>query len=412
MTCLSARFLVVASLAFAGCSANADGGDGSDNGAATNGAGGGDEGSGGSTAAAGTGGAGIDPSGVGGGSAECNSTPDSDVDADGYTGSAGDCNDCDANVSPGAIEVAVPSPDEDGNEVPSVDEDCNGEVDEPVSTVCDDGIVLDSADPADAARAIGLCKSVGESELGYGLLEAAYVRADGQPAAPSLQHGIMSAFGGNVSPRAGSQMLVLSSGHARIPGQAGACKQNSCSGYGAGVAPAGFPQDVPGCQGAQEINDDIGLEVRLRAPTNATGYSFDFDFYSFEYPEFVCTDYNDQFISLVSPPPMGSINGNISFDSMSNPVSVNIAFFQVCAGCALGEAELAGTGFGGGWDDDAGATSWLTTKAPVEGGSEVTIRFALWDTGDDAWDSTVLLDNFQWIATGGTVTVVTDPVPK
>ena len=48
----------------------------------------------------------------------------------------------------------------------------------------------------------------------------------------------------------------------------------------------------------------------------------------------------------------------------------------------------------------------------VEGGEELTIRFAIWDTGDDAWDSTVLVDNFQWIATGGTVTVDTTPVPK
>ena len=93
-----------------------------------------------------------------------------------------------------------------------------------------------------------------------------------------------------------------------------------------------------------------------KAPTNATGYSFEFNFYSFEYPEFVCASFNDQFIALVQPPPMGSVNGNICFDSQSNPVSVNIAFFDVCLGCPLGETELIGTGFDT-WDD-AGATSY------------------------------------------------------
>ena len=33
---------------------------------------------------------------------------------------------------------------------------------------------------------------------------------------------------------------------------------------------------------------------------------------------------NDQFIALVDPAPKGAINGNISFDSLSNPVSVNV----------------------------------------------------------------------------------------
>jgi hypothetical protein len=108
---------------------------------------------------------------------------------------------------------------------------------------------------------------------------------------------------------------------------------------------------------------------------------------------------------------MGSINGNISFDSMNNPVSVNIAFFDVCSGCPQGTAALQGTGFDGSWGDDAGATSWLKTSAPVTGGKEITIRWAIWDTGDTAWDSTALIDDFSWIANGGTVAIGTKPVP-
>ena len=337
---------------------------------------------------------------------DCQTGPLEDGDGDGFTKADGDCNDCDANVNPGAIEVIDMEPDEMGVIPEPADEDCDGMVDN-VEPSCDGAIAIDEADPITAAGAMGLCH-VAEDANDYGIVSANWVRADGTVYAPvQPNYGAQMNFGPNVAPLEGLQMLVLSSGHARLPGQVGSCNSLTCYTSGAGTAPAGFPQDVPGCAGSSSINDDIALEVTLRAPTNATGYSFNFSFYSFEYPEWVCTSFNDQFIALVDPPPEGAINGNISFDAMTNPVSVNIAFFDVCAGCPLGTGELSGTGFDT-WND-AGATSWLVTTAPVTGGQEVTIRFAIWDTGDAAYDSTVLIDNFQWIADGGTVSVGTVP---
>ena len=50
------------------------------------------------------------------------------------------------------------------------------------------------------------------------------------------------------------------------------------------------------------------------------------------------------------------------------------------------------------------------TTAPVDPGAEVTIRFTIWDTGDENLDSTVLVDGFEWIANGGTVGVGTNPL--
>jgi hypothetical protein len=342
----------------------------------------------------------------GSGGVVCESGPTDDTDMDGFTGEQGDCNDCDANVNPAAVEV-IPSPT--GDDYVPADEDCDGTADN-VAPPCDAGLALDTTDPMDGAKAIDLCKSAA-SDTDWGLVSAQWVRANGMPAVvPTLQTGVSPKFGSNVFPQLGSSLLVLSTGAARDAAQPGACGLSSCDGYGPGVAPTGFPQDVPGCLGDSEINDDVGLEVSVRAPSNATGYAFDFNFYSFEYPEYVCSIWNDQFIALVSPPPQGSINGNISFDSMNNPVSVNIAFFGVCTGCQLGTAELAGTGFNT-WND-AGATSWLQTTAPVTPGETVTIRYTLWDTGDQALDSTVLVDNFRWIANGGTVSVGTAPVPQ
>ncbi len=230
-------------------------------------------------------------------------------------------------------------------------------------------------------------------------------------------------------------MLGLSSGHMRVPGQPGFCvdpltkePSQNCETLNKGPAPEGFPQKVIGCAPATEINDDIALELKLRAPSNATGYKFNFKFYSFEFPEWVCSNFNDQFIALVSPPPLGAINGNISFDSTNNPVSVNIAFFDVCDPatkslyskkgcdgckkppnpyCPKSTDELLGTGMLGG-ANDGGGTSWLETTAPVKGGAEITIRFSIWDTGDHNLDSHVLIDSFQWIATPG-VKVGTKP---
>lgn len=346
--------------------------------------------------------------GSSGGNPNCSNPADQDGDGDGFTGAEGDCNDCDPNVNPGAIEVIADTPIEDGGLPEPADEDCDGTIDN-VPTACDDNINIDDFDAYNGAKAIDICQVASPADKKWGVLDAKYVRADGSVAAPSLQVGVLDKFGQNVNVQGGARMLGFSSGYARDATDPGACGSNSCYGYGTGFAPPGFPQDSPQCQGGTTINDDVGLEVKLRAPKNATGYSFNFNFYSFEYPEWVCTTFNDQFIALVQPPPMGSINGNISFDSNSNPVSVNIAFFQVCSGCPLGTNELVGTGFDS-WDD-AGATSWLKTSAPINGGEEFSIRWTIWDTGDTAWDSTALVDNFQWLATGGTVVIGTEPIP-
>ncbi|MEM7153323.1 MAG: choice-of-anchor L domain-containing protein [Myxococcota bacterium] len=345
----------------------------------------------------------------------CDTDPNADEDNDGFSVNEGDCNDCDANVNPGAIEVEVTEPDEMGMVPEAADENCDGIIDN-VLPPCDAGLAIGDTDPMSGAAAIGLCKtSSGPGD--WGIVNAEYVRADGSALNAPLQHGLMPSFGTNINSLEGDSLLVLSSGRARTTGQADACNNYTCIESGASTAPAGFPQDVVGCSGGTAIFDDMALELTLRAPTNATGYAFSFDFYSFEYPEYVCTAWNDQFIALVDPPPPGSIDGNISFDAMTNPVSVNVAFFEVCSGCPLGTGELLGTGFDI-WDTadfsnppigSAGATSWLATTAPVDPGSEVTIRFTIWDTGDQQWDSTVLIDNFRWIADGGTVAVGTQP---
>ena len=65
--------------------------------------------------------------------------------------------------------------------------------------------------------------------------------------------------------------------------------------------------------------------------------------------------------------------------------------------------------FSGQTDSGGGGTGWLTTKAPVQPGETITLEFRIWDTGDSAYDSSVLLDNWTWETTDTSVGTVRPP---
>jgi hypothetical protein len=296
---------------------------------------------------------------------------------------------------------------------------------------CDTGLAIDSADPMDGARALGICK-VAEPGT-WGVIEAAWVRSDGQPLVggdgglfgdgtdlPSGK-GILDRFGNSIQPREGAKLLAISSGAARNPGEpsyyspGGDWKDSQPHG-----SPPGYPKESPSCPGVTtgQPYDSAGLRVRLLVPADAKSISFNLNFYTYEFPYYICSQYNDFFVAMMDPKVPELEDGNISFDAQGNTLSVNAGFLQVCypqvAGgknfdCPLGPGELAGTGF----DEQANgsaATSWLETKAPVVPGSEITLHFAVWDSGDGVLDSTTLLDNFRFevdeTSTG------TTPVPQ
>jgi hypothetical protein len=341
----------------------------------------------------------------------CDPGPHDDLDGDGFSLAQGDCNDCVALIGPSSIEVLEP---------PGVDENCDGVIDEPLLT-CDAALPIDSKDPFVAARAIELCR-IARGPLDWGVLEAHWVLPDGSEASPEFLgpfhqgHGIVDDLGPNVSPRRGLNMLALSTGSARRPADH---DHQSAVGMDKGYEsahPAGFPKESAACLATTGApHDGIALQVDMRAPRNAKALAFDFDFYTYEWPKFICSENNDFFIALMDPPPASAIDGNISFDGEGNPVSVNNAFLEVCtcpghptspclAGgkafeCNFGSAELLGTGFGA--DTEAighAATSWLLTQAPVVPGEPVQIRFAVYDSENGTHDSLTLIDNVRWVA--------------
>jgi hypothetical protein len=322
------------------------------------------------------------------------------------------------------------------------------------ATVCDMGLSI-SGTAHDFANAMGICQDAAGEK--WGIVSAVYTQGyAGGGTINDGQHGILPGFGTVIMPREGSNLGVLSSGFARIYDDLAGTFNNDCSspesqknascfkGFqvpmtGAGTAPPGYPKPAAGCMVANSVQDAISVTLQIKVPLNAQGFQFDFNFYSGEWPEYVCTPFNDSFVAWLQSAafpgnPPGDLN--ISFDAKNNPVSVNNAFFETCtsnaptgccststamgcggptatASCINGPAQLAGTGF----EDDGtycqapstggGSTGWLTTKAPAKPGEVITLQFIIWDTGDPNWDSSVLLDNFKWVR--GPTTTGTQP---
>ena len=373
--------------------AGAGGGTGGNGGSGAVGASGGSSGSGGKAGAAGAGGC-------------ASPSADDDVDGDGFTKADGDCDECKPEVNPGAYDIG-------GN---GLDDDCNGTPDDPV-VACDAAITsIADDDPMNAARAIGLCR-VAENGS-WGVVSAKYVQIDGSPGAAALSHGLLPDFGPNVAVREGKRLLALSTGTARRPNDAGYQAPSGADMGTTANAPPGFPIDSPSCTvqtaNDKQAHDSIALELLLRTPSNVLSFEIDFDFYTYEFPQFVCSQFNDFFVALQSPAPIGALSGSIGFDQDKNPISVNSSLLSACtpqtAGgkpfqCLLGTAELMGTGF-----EDHAATGWLGVKSPVDPSSEVMLRIGVWDMVDHIQDTTVLVDHFRW-STEAVSEPVTLPAP-
>jgi len=303
------------------------------------------------------------------------------------------------------------------------DDDGDGTVDNGYD--CDKGFAA-TGPAADMAKAIGLCKTATNGS--WGVVSATYTNGYQSATAPATeQHGILPKFGSVLKPRQGSTLGALSSGWAReYDGTATEVfKGGKSMQSGAGAAPPGFPKDSPACPNTstnKTVNDVATLKLVIKVPANVKGFAFDFNFFSGEWPEFVCTTFNDAFIAFLKSAAFNNGTAdNISFDSKKNPVSVNNGFFDRCSPKALscfnfppnyqacngGDAELKGTGFydpadncgTGNNDSGGGGTGWLTTMAPVQANETMTLEFMIWDTGDHIYDSSVLVDNWTWQTT-------------
>ena len=378
---------------------------------------------------------------------DCNGMVDEDVDADGdgFTTCGGDCCDnasvCGSPklVNPGAFEVA-------GNQV---DDDCDGVVDEAAAgAACDTGLMSNSSNAMDAAKAMELCQTTTMTDKTWGVISATWTLADGTSVPNALSRAIRPHYGTGTTPKAGANMVLISTGNAAGTGDTNPGPDSGESGVMNTSSP--FPADfyaangnklpnAPGCPAPNgtTANDPVMLNLTIRVPTNASSFTLQTNFFSSEFPEWTCSPFNDFFVVLLdssfSGTPANPHDKNLATYTAPNmtiyPVGVNLAYgntglFTQCVngptGCEAtsmggvagsittcsGTGDLAGTGMevadplasisGCTGAQTGGATGWLTTSGNVVGGEIIKLRIAIWDTSDHALDSLAVIDNFKW----------------
>lgn len=352
---------------------------------------------------------------------DCDGITDNGIDADGdgWSYCNGDCNDSNALVNPGALEVV-------GN---SVNDDCDAATSDVTPVVCASTAKLTGVTANDLAAAMELCQfttlNAPLPQKKWGVISASYRLGSGAtPSAAQLttiqnsQAAVQPQYGTNNLPKKNNTFAEISTGVMRYTGQTGFVSPNGGTSFATpSSCPAGYlaahggtlPSSA-GCNGnctsGNTCNDSVSLRLEVRVPTNAQSFSYDFRFFSGEFPEYTCTTFNDFYLALLTSAAPGiPADKNISFDSLGNPVSVNNGFFDACSPvgcytCPLGTTALVGTGMDGGV---GGGTNWLTTDAPIVPGEVITFEIMTFDVGDWSWDSLALLDNFRWNLTPATV---------
>ncbi len=318
---------------------------------------------------------------------------------------------------------------------------------------CDTGLPSNSTDPLQYAAALDLCQTTTEPGTAPGVISGTFTLSSGTGTPAAQSHAIRSAFGSGNSPRFGSAMAVLSTGAAAATGQTlpsfTAFQPGSSNGTSS-AAPAdwltangGTIPSAPGCPTASgtAAQDPVMLTLRIRVPGNARSFSLAANFFSSDYPESVCGQFNDVFVALLDSgfagAPANPVDKNLATyiapNSAAYPLGVNLAYgntglFTQCVngatGCASGNPStiytctstsgLTGTGMDIAAPADScgvsggmvgGGTDWLMLRGNVIPGEIITLRLALWDSGDSSYDSLVILDNFQWssqLVTAGT----------
>jgi len=380
-----------------------------------------------------------------------------DSDGDGFNvcgGPSGKPADCCDNVlcagNPNKVNPAAFDVPNNG-----VDEDCSGS-DSTSLTTCDSGLPSNSANLAEYARAVDLCKTTTENNWDWGYISGAFTLTNNSGSPNAVQRSIRTGFGTGLPPQQGSSIAILSTGAAADQTDT----NPNYSDFQTGLAinsTAPFPAqwyaangnalpNAPGCPApaGASARDSVMMRFRVRAPTNAQSFSVRMNFYSSEYPEWVCSEFNDFFVTIVTDPDDtypgiagNPADGNIArYVSGNNTFAVGVNILRAASGlftqctngatnqCAAGTntnyngctstTQLAGTGFqivenaeGCFNGPTGGATGWLNLQGNVEPGEIFEVRFAIWDTSDSLYDSLVVLDDWRW----GTTTVTPGVTP-
>ncbi len=340
-----------------------------------------------------------------------------DDDNDGFTTCAGDCNDHDSLVNPCAFDTSSAT-DPVGHD--GIDNDCDGTVDN--LRVCDQNIAASGHDTIAAhyAWAADICDNV--DPRCKTIVDARFYGPNNASA-----HRVTKHMGTTFVPKKGQYMAFLSTGIADDDTDTPAYRTGDGTDLmNAFTHPSPLPaaQNTNPCGSGQDetpiaIHDYTELRLTLKAPSNAGSFTFDFNFFSEEYPVYVCQGFNDTFLAMLTSQQYAQ-PFQIAFDPQGHRVNVNNSFFQDCTSVTVGqygynhtctgalsllnktgyEIPYAGSGLtNGNGNLGSGATDWLKTTAPIKPGETFTLSFIVFDEHDGILDSAVILDNFRWNST-------------
>ncbi len=221
-----------------------------------------------------------------------------DDDGDGFTVCDGDCNDHDSLINPCAFDTNAASGDPVGSD--GIDNDCDGTVDN--RRLCDQTLTNGhDTNAVDYATAMDICPNADprcvwvKSAIFYG---------------PSVTnaHRVTAHMGNNVGfhPHAGSFEAFFATGTSDDDVDTPAYRTGDGTDFmNTFTHPSPLPanQNVNPCNtGVDEstvaIHDYTELRLTLLAPVNAGSFTFDFNFFSEEYPVYVCQGFNDTFLAM------------------------------------------------------------------------------------------------------------------
>ncbi|MDX1524548.1 MAG: choice-of-anchor L domain-containing protein, partial [Anaerolineae bacterium] len=146
-------------------------------------------------------------------------------------------------------------------------------------------------------------------------------------------------------------------------------------------------------------NDLVQFSLILQPPPGKTSLSFDFAFYSEEFPDYIDSEFNDVFVAELGAEPFNSqlsidsqnqasAPNNIAFDPNGDLISINAAFGF--------DPAHPNPATGTTYDGTSGllrATGCLPEERPT---GNVVLILSITDIGDELLDTAVFLDNFQW----------------
>jgi len=185
----------------------------------------------------------------------------------------------------------------------------------------------------------------------------------------------------NDFPTIGSTFGILTTGNVQLADDANSSASSGLDQNG------GTTTDGTHLRGNTDFDATI-LRINLLVQAGANCLTFDFKFFSEEFPEYVNTQYNDAFIAELDASTWTTVGStitaptNFAFDPAGNVISINAA-----GNTSMTAGEAAGTTYDG-------ATPLLSASTPVTPGAH-NLYLSIFDQGDQIYDSAVFLDNLR-----------------